>query len=652
MNRLLLVTLRVLAVMAVWTPVASPAGAEEGQGAVASDLRAAARDSAPLPERIAALERAAAAPSVGDSDSALRAAVSLVEQAPAPATRLLLRALSESPASDDLVEAARGRFETPDVFRSADPARQALLGAFAVLLGVRRGVPVFNQWPPAPTVADVLRWDAPEVAAFRPADLALWPKVPPYAEWDRHAEAAGLLDRAALDAAGSGEGETPMARLVASKEAALGHLLAVASPPSEPAPGRTPRRVRAIVALGLCGDRAATPVLLRALDDRDGWVRVAAAYALGDLGDPAAVAPLCRVLFYLGDRHRLHDSWDYPGRDNVPVTAEEWRSVEYHAIDCAAADALLRLGVRGAGGWLIERKLDPRVGNWRVRVLQDAVDALRRAFPSLSVEYRTDGSVPHRLAAWRAFRRWWRETEPRVARPLDEADPAFREGAASLVRAVVGPSVMEQQIASGCVGLLGPAMTPSLLEALPGETKRPHRAQLAIALGDTGDPRAIPALVGLARESASSVRAAAASALGAFVGSDRAALDAVLALLSDPDSHPRAAAVEALAGAPVDPRVGEAVRAAAAARASSGAGDDLVAERVVRLVQTGEGLERVLEDLRSEHLWRRRHAWDLLRRALGLDPDLFDPGPAPGSPESRPIDAEAVRGALEARRRR
>ncbi len=107
-------------------------------------------------------------------------------------------------------------------------------------------------------------------------------------------------------------------------------LLATAAPaPAAKTPtGRVPRRVRAIVALGAAGDRRAVPALVGCLDDTDdGWVRAAAVTALGDLGDPRAIAPLCRVLFYQGDRHRPHDGWEYPGASNVDVPWEAWADV-------------------------------------------------------------------------------------------------------------------------------------------------------------------------------------------------------------------------------------------------------------------------------------------------------------------------------------
>ena len=55
-------------------------------------------------------------------------------------------------------------------------------------------------------------------------------------------------------------------------------------------------RARAAMALGRIGDRAATPILVLLLADRDTAVRAEAAFALGELGDTAAVPALVRLV--------------------------------------------------------------------------------------------------------------------------------------------------------------------------------------------------------------------------------------------------------------------------------------------------------------------------------------------------------------------
>ena len=58
-------------------------------------------------------------------------------------------------------------------------------------------------------------------------------------------------------------------------------------------------RDEAVCALGNIGDRRAVPALINTLrNDDDDAVRVAAAYILGELGDPSAVEPLKEALLY------------------------------------------------------------------------------------------------------------------------------------------------------------------------------------------------------------------------------------------------------------------------------------------------------------------------------------------------------------------
>jgi len=424
--------------------------------------------------------------------------------------------------------------------------------------------------------------------------------------------------------------------------------------------------VRAIAVLGLLGDRRATTPLLAALDDHeDGWVGVAAVDALGDLGDPRAAVPLGHVLFYLGDLHRPRDSWDYPGQLNTDVPPEAWGEVAYYAIDSNACDTLLRLGVRNAAEWLIRERLDPRSGRWRIRVTQDAVDAIRRAFPGAPKGYEPDAGLPQRQAAFEALLAWWR-TGPRLAKPLDEADPAFRAEAQALVERIGAKSVMELQIAKRTAALIGPAMTPTVLDALAASTRRVQRAELALVLGALRDRRAVAPLVALTRDPIPAVRANAAEALAAYADPADPGLlehetattpDAIVArwieMLDDEEAGPRASSLKAMTSLPPRGDVHKALEAhAAAAHPENAFGDWALAERVAMLVQTGEGLDAVLALLDDADLFRRRYTWELLRPALRLGTRDFDPTPGPAAPGRKGIDADAVRKALAARRAR
>jgi hypothetical protein len=181
-----------------------------------------------------------------------------------------------------------------------------------------------------------------------------------------------------------------------------------------------------------------------------------------------------------------------------------------------------------------------------------------------------------------------------------------------------------------------------------------HRAEIATVLGTIGDPRAGETLLAMMGDPAPNVRALAAESLSAYYDAyDTAKRDAVvgafLKFLDDPEEGPRASALKALVVS--EPREG--VRAALVAKGSrarpENAFEDFqVAERIVGWIQTGEGLDEVLSRLRAPEVYRRRYAWDLLRRGLRLPEDAFDPAADPS--KAKPLDPAVLAAALERRR--
>lgn len=628
------------------------------------DLRLAGRIDAPVSDRIAAARRLVRS-GVPDAESGVRAAALLLPNDPPTAAALLRRSLDADVVPADTMDLARATVRTA-LAKEAEPARKASLAAFALGVGLRTEFDAALDHP-LPEVV--------EAAAADGYDLPLGvPSASRHADWAAHARFADLLDRANSDdpataRAGIDALATPeavpflrsVARLAPAPEPVSGPRPAALRTPR----GRLPRRVRAIVALGLAGDRGAVPDLIPCVDDLqdDGPARFAAVTALGDLGDPRAIPALCRVIYYLGDVHRPRDSWDYPGADNTDVPADRWDSVEYYAIDVAAADALLRLGVGNAAEWLIRERLAVRTGRWRIRVLQDAVDALHRAFPDAPKVYEPDAGVPARAAAYDALVAWWR-TGPRLARPLSETDDAVRTATRQIVATIGGKSVMELQIAKRAAALLGPPMLPAVLEGLSTSTRKVQRAELALVLGTLGDRRAVEPLLALTTDPVPAVRGNAILALARFVGTEadprlvgeaRDATDRIvaraLAMLSDPEGAPRTAALETLAHARPRDDVRAALEAhAAASHAENAFGDYRMTEDVVRLVQTGEGAAGVLAHLEAKDLFVRRFVYELLRSAFDLEPDAYDPALDPGTPKHRAFDAAILARALAARR--
>jgi hypothetical protein len=420
--------------------------------------------------------------------------------------------------------------------------------------------------------------------------------------------------------------------------------------------GLEERACRAALLLGLLGRREATPTLAAALDAPDGWLQAAAATALGDLGDPAAAVALCRKIAYRGDVLRPRDQWIYPGLRETNVAPEDWDGIDYFAVDVAAADALLRMGVRGAAGWLVAEKLDPSRAWFRIRVLQDAVDALLRSLPPDApvAAYRVDAGVPFRREAFLDLHAWW------TAHRFDDPGlfPATDEGwlaeARRLVEHLRGRSVMELQIAQESCALLGAAVTPVLLEALAGATHRVLRTEIARALGSVRDDRAVPALLQLLGEPAPVTRAVAARSLAEYADRVPAVEPTLVRLLDDPEPGVRVAALQALAGARPTATLAAVVRAHPPAAFAERFGADReyeIAHTVVSLVQEGRAhWPAIAAGLKHSERAVRASWWGLLRQALGLPGSLYDPGPAPDDPEARAVDEDRVLHALGRRR--
>jgi len=644
-------------VLAVFLLVAIvPLRAAEPEDDLAAEraLRRVLRTSLPLADRLEAAASVLADPQGVDGESLVRGGLGLLREAPPTGTWLLLAGVERSWLGDDL--RARGADDVAALLAGEAPdADRAVWAAAGLLLGHRPdGLErvLASAWPPDPATVAVLRREGIDAEATNAQGLA--------AEVARRAPASRALDRAT--SADEHEMRAGLDALRALGEAALPVLLAEVEPAPRGVPeGRLPRTTRAILALGLMGRREATaPLMACLLESPDGWVKVAAATALGDLGDPTAVIALCHQLLYRGDVLRPRDQWDYPGQRETTVAAADWAGIEYFVVDGAAADALLRIGVPGAVEWIVHNQLNPGKANFRVRVLQDAVDALRRAVPAAPVAaYNPDSGFPQRRRAFDALLAWWEahrfEDATLLARHLDENDPGFRAEARRMVERLRGRSVMELQISQETCALVGPAVTPTLLETLAVANNRVLRTEIARALGAVRDLRAVPPLLELARDRASFLRAVALGSLGAYVERDPRVLPALLAALDDGDPAPRVAALKALVAAPPS----DEVRGALARhdpemhRQTFGSPDRdyEMAFTVASLVQEGEAVwPRIRDGLGHPERYVRRTWWDLLRAALDLPDHLYDAGKDPSASDWKPIDETRVLEALRARR--
>ncbi|MDJ0973827.1 MAG: HEAT repeat domain-containing protein [Planctomycetota bacterium] len=646
-----------------------PAQAEEPAPMTADEataaLRRAARGDLPAEQRLAlvqsVLERARAMPTV----PAVRAGSRLLAEAPEVGGWLIHRGLVDGYLPTEEREAAVKAVETQ--LGAATGARaRSVLAAIGMRLGHRPDeIPgaIIASWPPAPVVLATLREDVGSVPLEDGSPLSEQSDAAAVRTLlEAQLPALRLLDQAAQDdLTTSRAGLDGLKTLAGAAVPLLLHEVRKAS--ETPAVGRSARATRAALVLGLIRDRRATPVLIQAMGSKDGWLRAYAATALGDLGDPAAVIALARQCTLLGDPDRQRDQWEYPGTDNTPIPESQWASAEYYAIDTAAADSLLRLGVRGAAGWLITNQLDPRKKYHRIRVLQDATDALRRSVKDCPVQpYNVDGGLPQREAAWLALLHWWHDNRKTVVMrrtTLDTSDPRYQAAAAGLANVFAGPKVREMMMAKAAIGLLGPDMTEALLASIPTARNAFHRAELAESLGLVDDARAVAGLMQLVRDKQIFVRKKAVKSLGSYVEDSPEALGLLLRFLSSKRAGLRVAAMEGLVNAPPSARVREAIDAWLAEDVKRVEGqrptwrspDVEIALTVVRLVQDGNAhLPAVLEGLAHEQRAKRRIWWDLVRAALDLPEPLHDPVSSPDTAWARRIDEATLRAAVERRR--
>ena len=225
-------------------------------------------------------------------------------------------------------------------------------------------------------------------------------------------------------------------------------------------------RRAAAEALGEIGDAAAVPGLLAALRDADADVRREAAWALGRIGDAAAVPGLLAAL-----------------RD---ADAD---------VRWAAAAALGRIGDAAAVLGLVAalRDADERVREaaaWALRKIGDAA-----VVPGLLAALRDADADVREAAAWALGKIGDAAAVPGLLAALRDADADVREAAAR---------------ALGEIG--DAAVVPGLLAALRDADERVREAAAA-ALGQIGAP-AVPGLLAALRDADWNARRAAAEALG------------------------------------------------------------------------------------------------------------------------------------------
>jgi HEAT repeat protein len=339
-------------------------------------------------------------------------------------------------------------------------------------------------------------------------------------------------------------------------------------------------REAAAAALGQIGDAAAVPGLLQALRSADAEVREVAAKALGEIGDKAAVPGLLHAL----------------------------RSADAE-VRRAAAEALGRIRDVGAVPGLV-KALDDVVARVRAAAEEslkqiggkDVVAGLLRALGDADADVRRAAEALGQIGDAAVV--------PGLLRTLGDAnkDADVRAAAAK---------------ALGKIG--NAAAVPGLLEAL-GDSEWQVRWAAAEALGRIGDKAAVAGLLTALGDANERVRATAATVLGWIGGKE--AVARLREALDDAEARVRLAAVKALG------RIGDAAAVQDLLRALGDADADVREAAAWALGQIGdaaavEGLLEALGDSEWQVRWAAAWALEQIRDAAAA------PGPqrAPGYAE-------------------
>ena len=342
-------------------------------------------------------------------------------------------------------------------------------------------------------------------------------------------------------------------------------------------------RVASITAVGRLGDRAALPALLRLLRDPNEQIKKAAVTALGNLEAAEATDTLVQLLQTGSDSFRAevafalgHIARSAPagagGREALDALVEALASGPLRA---AATEALTAAGRTAVPALIahLQGKLDGDPATV-VALLRDIGDP--RATPALVSELDR-GRLGKELVldALRAL------GDGRALVPVlglvSDKDPGVRLAAMRALRPLLGkgsraadvigdllddPEIEIRILAAEYLGIMGADVAlPELAKLATARDGDLRLRQAAVAaLGEIGQPRATPTLLGILRGGPPALEPAAANAL--IYIQDPASVAPLLDVIDDAqDSPTRAAAVRTLGGVLRDRRSDEARRA-------------------------------------------------------------------------------------------
>jgi len=298
--------------------------------------------------------------------------------------------------------------------------------------------------------------------------------------------------------------------------------------------------------------------LIKLLSDRDAEIRETAAKALGELGFPRVIGPLCRALsdpewtVRVSVIEALATTKDPKGIQALIEVLKD----EIPAVGQSAAKALVSFGrqaVNSLASVLTEREPHAREqAIWALGQIED-----ERVIPALAVALN-DADPPVRVALANTLSEMGDGRGiPALCQLLQDIDPAVVQAAIAATEKVGLPAnPLEQAIYAVAkrdwirAVVLGGASVESLTRALKS-TDEEVRREAARSLGLIGDPQAIKPLTEAMQDERWFVRETAALALGRI--KDPSVMEVLIMALKDRSAGAREAAAKAL-GEIADPR--------------------------------------------------------------------------------------------------
>jgi HEAT repeat protein len=298
--------------------------------------------------------------------------------------------------------------------------------------------------------------------------------------------------------------------------------------------------------------------LIKLLGDRDAEIREASARALGELGFPRVIGPLCRALtdtewmVRISVIEALAMTRDAKGIEALVEMLKD----EIPAVAQSAAKALVSYGpqaVNSLARVLTER--EPHAREQAVRALGQIQD--ERVIPALSTALNdAEPSVRNTLAVTLG-KMGEGYVIPALCQLLQDTDPAVVQSAIAAIEKIGLPAnPLEQAIYAVAkrdwvrAVVLGSASVESLTRALRS-TDEEVRREAARSLGLIGDSQAIKPLTESMQDERWFVRETAALALGRI--KDPGVMEVLISALRDNSAGAREAAAKAL-GEIGDPR--------------------------------------------------------------------------------------------------